>query len=383
MKQHWSVQEGSIEIQEMPFYWRLSSGTGGFPEIPQRLGFRASRNPEFDYLEYKPNENEWLAINRAYRQNENIGFVNPESGQIHTYGSSVNNFFLKTVKAYSPKKIYEIGCGAGFSIQFLRENGWSVIGIDPSEYSLQWSKKLGFKLVNTFFDDSTLASEADLIYCNDVFEHVRNVEVFARNVNKSLRPGGVFCFSTTNSTESIEIGDISMFEHQHVNMFTTRSIHLILASAGFSTVVINKGSYGNTFQVIATKAPNGLVNELPLPICDSYFEKAIARLESFANFYKANYGRCQFYVPLRSIPYLATVGDFGSSDLFDSNVSWQGKFIDGYARPIKSISDLRKKEGGCFFVGSLTFFEEIKQSLIQVGYSDSEISSITNLFVKH
>lgn len=380
MNQRWSVQQGSLEILEMPFYWRLSDSSKVVPEIPPRLGIRVTCNQEYDYLEYLPTTKEWKAMECAYRQNANIGFVNPESGQIHTYGSSVNRFFLDVVNNFSPKKIYEIGCGAGFSIEFLKENGWQVTGIDPSEYSLEWSKRLGFKLENTFFDGDTVAGEADLVYCNDVFEHVPRVEKFSCDVYKALKPGGVFCFSTTNSSQSIALGDISMLEHQHVNMFTERSIYLILSAAGFSDVRIKGGTYGNTFHVVAIKGLSGKNQiEIPPVSCIGYFERAQSKLEAFGKFYNSTAGRCQHYVPLRCIPYLATVGDFGDSDLFDSNTSWQGKKIDGYNRAIKSISDIARHPEGSFFIGSLTFYEEIKRTLLEKGFREQEIFSISNI----
>ena len=46
--------------------------------------------------------------------NENIGFLNPESGQMQTYGSSVNNFLVNELKRAQPRhNVVEIGCGAG------------------------------------------------------------------------------------------------------------------------------------------------------------------------------------------------------------------------------------------------------------------------------
>ena len=72
-----------------------------------------------------------------------------------------------------------------------------------------------------------------------------------------------------------------MLEHQHVNMFTIRSIYLILFKAGFSDS-INKGSYGNTFHVSAIK---GVTHELSRndvldtvkkqpSLCDGFFDRA-------------------------------------------------------------------------------------------------------------
>ena len=135
MTQLWSATSDSLQIDAMPFYWRLSESSSGFPGIAQQLPIRVTADERFDYLKFEPTAEDWMAIDAAYQQNENIGFLNPESGQMATYGTSVNNFFLKIIQQAKPTRIFEIGCGAGYSIRFLQEHGFKVIGIDPSEYA--------------------------------------------------------------------------------------------------------------------------------------------------------------------------------------------------------------------------------------------------------
>ena len=385
MTQHWHVSPDSIEIAQMPFYWRLSDQTAPFPAIAPRLGIRVVADPVYDYLKFLPTREQWGVIDAAYRQNENIGFLNPESGQMQTYGSSFNNFLLGELRrTQPPQQVVEIGCGAGFSIQFLGQHGFNVLGVDPSEYSLRWSERLGFRLVNDFFREGLLETPPDFVYCNDVFEHVPDVEKFSDVVYASLADGGTFCFATTNSTRSIGLGDISMFEHQHVNMFTNRSIALILGKAGFTDINIGGGSYGNTFHVTALKrsrclgqviAPAAQYNGL---LCDGYFERAADRIRAFERYYNEQQApHC--YVPLRGIPYLACVGDFGQSQVFDSNSAWRRKYIDGYASPISGLEDITYSPGQRFFVASLTFFKEIRTILMSKGYPPDAIKSIEDL----
>jgi len=364
----------------MPFYWRLSESAEPASGIAQRLPIRVVADAQFDYLKFEPSDDEWAVIDAAYHQNENIGFLNPQSGQLNTYGSSVNNFFLDVIRSAQPKRIVEIGCGAGFSIVFLRQHGFVVTGVDPSDYSQQWSERLGFQLIKGFFQKDFLEFQPDFVYCNDVFEHVPHVESFSKTVFECLGDGGVFCFATTNSSRSIAIGDISMLEHQHVNMFTERSIRLILNHAGFSQVTIRGGSYGNTFHVTAVKSQGKAEARGTdgLPACAGYFERAATRVAAFQRFYEAR-GALSCYVPLRCIPYLAAVGDFGLSRVFDSNAAWRGKYIDGYGSPIEGVEDVRYRTGDHFFVGSLTFFDEIKKTLVSRGFPESAISSIQSL----
>ncbi|WP_081667875.1 class I SAM-dependent methyltransferase [Metapseudomonas resinovorans] len=379
MQPHWIAHKNCLEIASMPFYWRLSDRSVSVPGIEPRMPVRLKLNAEFDYLELALTATEQAGLDLAYRQDANIGFINPESGQIDTYGASVNAFFLESVQAAQPKKIFEIGCGAGFSIEFMRQRGWQVTGIDPSEYSLRWSKRLGFELINQFFDVDAMGLHADFVFCNDVFEHVGAVVEFSRNVCKALVPGGTFAFATTNSTQSIMVGDISMLEHQHVNMFTETSIGRILRAAGFNEVRIDRGSYGNTFHVVARKGAGSFQSEEGRPVCDGYFERAQQRIEAFAGLYSNFDGRCGYYAPLRCIPYLATVGDFGEHDLFDSNPSWHDKFIDGYARPIRSPQNIVPGEHCAFFVGSTTFFEEIRKGLVSRGVAAGLIHGVGTL----
>lgn len=384
MTAHWRVSANSIEIAEMPFYWRLSKDNTSFPGIAPRLSINVVSDPEYDYLKFLPSSDQWEVIDTAYRQNTNIGFLNPESGQMQTYGSSVNNFLLSELQRTQPQQVVEIGCGAGFSIQFLKQHGFDVLGVDPSEYSLRWSEKLGFRLVNDFFRDGLLEKHPDFVYCNDVFEHVREVEKFCAMVHDCLADGGIFCFATTNSTQSIALGDISMLEHQHVNMFTDRSIALILGKAGFVDIKIDGGTYGNTFHVTCIKRASGFTSfSVPTAqgdelLCKGYFERAAKRIQAFERYYHEKQVP-HFYVPLRSFPYLACVGDFGQSRIFDSNLEWRHKYIDGYNLPIEGTVDISYTPGQRFFVASLTFYKEIRAMLISKGYPEDSVKSIEAL----
>lgn len=380
MTQHWSVHQNYLELGNMPFYWRMSQSPDPIKGIKQSLPARISINSEFDFLELMMSDDEWKNLEKAYAQNENIGFINPESGQLDTYGKSVNQFFLNVANSVQPNKIYEIGCGAGFTINFMKKHGWNVVGIDPSDYSKKWSETLGFELLSSYFDDLTLDAEAELIICNDVFEHVRNVIEFSSHVYRALKLGGVFCFSTTNSTLSVQIGDISMLEHQHVNMFTEHSIFLILRNAGFNQIEIKKGNYGNTFHVVARKVSVKHSNITKRNfLCTGFFERASHKLEAFSRFYHKYGSQCAFYVPLRCIPYLASVGDFGNRPIFDSNVKWTGKYIDGYKRPISGPDDVDSNPSSHFFVGSMTFEKQITEMLISYNIAPNNIHRIRDL----
>jgi SAM-dependent methyltransferase len=369
MSAHWRVAGDCLEIASMPFYWRIGEAPAPHAGITPRMPIRVSADVHYDFLRYEPTGSEAATMDAAYRLDANIGFLNPESGQLQTYGSSVNTFLLRTIREVDPAGIVEIGCGAGFSIRFLAQSGYRVTGVDPSDYSRRWAAELGFELVNDFFREGLLDFRPGLIYCNDVFEHVRDVVGFSQTVFDSLDDSGVFCFATTNSERSITLGDISMLEHQHVNMFTESSLHRILRSVGFCDISVQPGGYGNTFHVVARKVAGHAARVEPISrpaACEDFVLRAVRRIARFRQVYES-WSNCHCYVPLRCIPYLATVGDFGESRVFDSNRAWRGKYLDGYSRPVESGEDVTWRPGEGFFIGSLTFYAEIREMLLARG----------------
>jgi hypothetical protein len=77
--------------------------------------------------------------------------------------------------------------------------------------------------------------------------------------------------------------------------------------------------------------------------------------------------------------YLASVGDFGNSPIYDSNIAWRGKYFDGYSQSILAPDDIAYDPEATFFIGSLTFHDEIRQTLIAKGFLDNAIYSINDL----
>ena len=142
-------------------------------------------------------------------------------------------------------------------------------------------------------------------------------------------------------------------------------------------IIINGGSYGNTFHVVARKIKSSqpdLKSTQPDSVCLGFFGRLKNKLDAFSELYKESKS-LHCYVPLRCIPYLATVGDFGETRIYDSNPQWRDRYIDGYSQPIRGLEDIKYHKGDVFFIGSLTFYNEIKKNLMQKGFPQESIVS--------
>lgn len=106
--------------------------------------------------------------------------------------------FLKT---HENKKVLDLGCGIGTSyesfVQIDPKIDWIGIDLENSP-EVNARKRLDLKFLT--FDGITLPfpeNYFDLIYCKQVFEHVRFPNQLLQEVHRVLKPGGHFLGSTS------------------------------------------------------------------------------------------------------------------------------------------------------------------------------------------
>lgn len=108
---------------------------------------------------------------------------------------------------YRGMQVLDVGCGGGFLTEEISKFGLQATGLDPSAPSLYTAKRharamnLDVSYLEGFgealpFEDASF----DMVFCLDVLEHVRDFRVIVREVNRVLKPGGLFFFETVNRT---------------------------------------------------------------------------------------------------------------------------------------------------------------------------------------
>lgn len=104
-----------------------------------------------------------------------------------------------------PRLVLDLGCGDGSSAELFRSELPDVqwVGIDIVESATVWAVRgervVVFDGVSLPFADASI----QLVYTNQVFEHVRHPQALLREIRRVLTPGGVF------------IGSVSQLEPYH------------------------------------------------------------------------------------------------------------------------------------------------------------------------
>lgn len=121
--------------------------------------------------------------------------------------------------AWEGKDVLDLGCAGGFMAEAMAEKGAQVTGIDPaaqaieaarahaesSGYDIRYDVGVGEAL--PYADGSF-----DCVVCVDVLEHVQDLDQVLREVERVLRPGGVFLFDTINRNPMARLATITVAE---------------------------------------------------------------------------------------------------------------------------------------------------------------------------
>jgi SAM-dependent methyltransferase len=188
-------------------------------------------------------------------------------------------------------KILEVGCGLGYLTYALTKSGFDVHGIDMSSHAVGLAKKM---FGSEFYTVSSLeAYESEEIYdcvvSTEVIEHVLDPDLFLRQINSLVKPGGHIILTTPNKTFfPDEVIWESSLPPVHYWWFTENSIEFLAKRIGLKPTFVGFGGFfrgaryliwdkqnlGSVYQG-RTQGRGGLIENTP----SSKLEKLIGALK--------------------------------------------------------------------------------------------------------
>lgn len=108
---------------------------------------------------------------------------------------------MKVVRRHfaRPGRVLDVGCAAGYFLSVMRDQGWQVTGLEPSDaIRPQAEERLGREHVRggLLGQVELEPGSFDLITMWDVIEHIPDVVGAIREVKRLLAPGGKFLIET-------------------------------------------------------------------------------------------------------------------------------------------------------------------------------------------
>ncbi|MBN2383735.1 methyltransferase domain-containing protein [bacterium] len=161
----------------------------------------------------------------------------------------------------TPATLLEIGCAGGHFLLQARQLGYSVHGIEISEYASEQARsRYGLDVLTGTLETTAMPEKScDIIYLKDVLEHVRNPLTFLEECRRILKPDGLIVILVPSYINSpimrlyITIwnrsprlraliwsnrGKFLLDKPFHLFEFTEKTLSMIVVKAGYSILSV-------------------------------------------------------------------------------------------------------------------------------------------------
>lgn len=167
----------------------------------------------------------------------------------YAYFSSFSDSWLRHAKAYAdlmqerfgigPKsRVIEIASNDGYLLQWFKEKGVPVLGIEPAANVAAAAEKKGIPSVVKFFGVRTareVAAEhgqADLLLGNNVLAHVPDLMDFVAGMKILLKPGGILTMEFPHLLQLMDQNQFDTIYHEHFSYFSFTVAEKVFAHHG-------------------------------------------------------------------------------------------------------------------------------------------------------
>ncbi|ACD51395.1 methyltransferase type 12 [Clostridium botulinum] len=155
--------------------------------------------------------------------------------------------YLIINKQVSNGSLLDIGCGTAEFLSYMQNNGYDVVGIEPSKiaYEKAISKKL--QVYNCGLDEFMEKNKKfDIINMTNVLEHIPNPQRTISQCKMLLNTGGIIRIKVPNDFNELQLQIVEktnknkwwIAEPDHINYFNFETLINLLNHEGFK--VINK-----------------------------------------------------------------------------------------------------------------------------------------------
>ena len=297
-------------------------------------------------------------------------------------------FIEDYIKIKNGTKILDIGGNDGTLLDAFRSQTdmkLDMLNIDPSKNLTEICRDKGIQTINDFFTlelSNSIVSKFDIITSTNVFQHLKDINSFAKGVENILSDDGIWVLEFPYWIHDMKTNQFDQIYHEHMYYHSIKPIRLMMIKHGMRIVNISKQNiHGGTLRLVICKESSKLKEDFTIE-CFSQFEKNYGleyhiewgmrikeQIEKSKNFIKnlKNDGNIiyGFGAAAKGCIYLNAMGltDNDIEYIIDDTDIKQGKFVPGTGIEIVSREILTKKKPDYILILAHNFTDYIIESL--------------------
>ena len=134
----------------------------------------------------------------------------------------------------------EIASNDGYLLQYYKERGVPVLGVEPAANIAEHARAKGIRTVCQFFNAETAeqlraaGEAADVVHANNVMAHVPGINSFVRGIARILKPAGVAVIEVPYLKDLLDHVEFDTVYHEHVFYFSLTALKNLFERNGLS-----------------------------------------------------------------------------------------------------------------------------------------------------
>jgi SAM-dependent methyltransferase len=187
----------------------------------------------------------------------------------YAYFSSFSDSWLQHAREYthlmvkrfqfdSQSQIIEIASNDGYLLQYFKEKGIPVLGIEPAGNVAEVAIEKGMPSHIKFFGTETAKEllsdniQADLLLGNNVLAHVPNLNDFVKGLKIALKPDGVITMEFPHLMRLMDENQFDTIYHEHFSYFSFTTVRDVFKAHGLTLFDVDElKTHGGSLRIYA------------------------------------------------------------------------------------------------------------------------------------
>lgn len=224
----------------------------------------------------------------------------------YTYFSSYSDSWLKHASDYvdmmvnrfgfnQNSKVVELASNDGYLLQYFKQKGVSILGIEPAANVAEVAEKNGIPSVVKFFGVQTAnelvndSVQADLVLGNNVLAHVPDINDFVKGMKIILKKQGVITMEFPHLLRLMELNQFDTIYHEHFSYLSFTTVEKIFAKHGLTLFDVEElSTHGGSLRIFARHQQDESkpISDRVVALRDTEVKKGFVTLEHYLSYQK-------------------------------------------------------------------------------------------------